>query len=67
MLATSVTAATRMLPVLSNTAVTGTNVSPLLSMFPQACKYKIRAAISSLTQFKKKSLLQSWQYCCPLL
>ncbi len=47
MLTTSVTAATRMLPVLSDTAMTGTNVSPLLSMFSQACRYKTRAAISS--------------------
>lgn len=65
MLTTSVTATSRMLPVLADTAMTGTNVSPLLPVLPQACKYKIRAAISLNAQaaYSTPALIPDYAEC----
>jgi hypothetical protein len=43
MLATSVTAASRVLPVLANAAVAGTDVSALLAVLPKTCDHDSHA------------------------
>jgi hypothetical protein len=52
MLATSVTATARMLPVLPNTSVAGANMTSLLAVLAETCA---AASVLSVTRWSKRS------------
>lgn len=65
-LTTGITATTRMLPVLANAAVAGTDVSALLAVLPQACMGRNIMCISVAAGWGASRASRSLAGCVPL-